>query len=161
MQAQGIVETFSAKTTAKSGAPLKSPLFSFKLNGEWYGCGFKNPEIKEGDNIAFSYEEGQWGKECNVNSITKGAAQAAEAGTGSVARPDARQESIVYQSSRKDAINVLALAAERELIKLPKSGGYDALLGMVDDLTLDFARKAIKPDLSAEAVVAFDVVNDE
>jgi len=167
MQAQGIVEVVSAKTETKTGKPLRSPLYSVKLNtGDWFGCGFDNPNVNKGDNITFDFTDGQFGKEMNVSTVSKAAGGSAPTGGGnSSAAPtisgDQRQASIVYQSSRKDAITLLTAAAELELVKLPKSGGFDALLGMVDDLTIEYARKAISPDLSEQANVPVEVLGDD
>lgn len=165
MTVQGYVETVQVKTTAKSGKPLRSPLYSMKIDGQWYGCGFDNPGVSEGETISFDFTEGQYGKELTSGSISKVAAGTAPAATAggkaSSVTPDQRQASIVYQSSRKDAIALLDFATARELVKLPKAGGYDALLAMVDDLTLEFARKAVAPDLSEAAEVPVEVAHDE
>jgi len=167
MQAQGLVEVVSAKTETNAGKRLRSPLYSVKLDtGDWFGCGFDNPNVTKGDNITFNFKEGQYGKEMDVNTVVKAAAGAGSSGSsaGSPAPTisgDQRQASIVYQSSRKDAIALLTVAAERELVKLPKNGGFDALLGMVDDLTREYALKAINPDLSEQSSVEVEVVADE
>lgn len=162
MQTTGIVEVVSEKHESNAGKPFRTPLYSVKMNDEqWYGCGFKNPNVQQGDNITFLFEtDGQY-KNMDVGTIVKAATSA---GSGTKARavsPDQRQQSIVYQSSRKDAINLLTIAVNHDLVKLPKASAYDTLLGLVDDLTLDFARKAIAPDLEADPEPAVEVVTDE
>lgn len=161
MQHTGVVERVNVKTKAKSGAPLKSPLYSFAMGGEWYGCGFDNPNLTEGDSISFEFTEGQWGKEANVKSISKEAAASPTKGVSHSVNPDARQMSIVYQSSRKDAIHLIEIALVQGAVKLPKTDGYGTLLGLVDDLALDFAKKALAPVFEEESITVEVLSDDE
>ena len=162
MQQAGLIEEFTAATESPNGKKLRSPLYSFKVNGNWYKCGFDNPNVSQGDNVEFSYENTQYGDEVTKGSVRKlaaGEAPAVAANAPQHMTPDARQLSIIYQSSRKDAIQILSLAVERELVKLPKASGYDTFLSLVDDLTVELSKKAVNPVLEAEPVV--EVTDDE
>jgi len=161
MEQTGTVEYVSQKTEAASGKKLNSPLFSFKLNDEWFGCGFDDPRVAEGDTITFTFNSTQYGSEVVKNSIVKTAADTSPAAaTKKVSSPDARQVSIVYQSSRKDAINAIDIAVSTGVLTLPKGKGYEVLFDLIDELTLDFARKAIQPDLSENVEVDVEVVDE-
>ena len=65
----GTVESASKKEV-KTKFGMK-PTFSLKIDGEWYACGFTDPHCSAGDEIAFSYTEGKYGKEIDKGSIMK------------------------------------------------------------------------------------------
>lgn len=76
---KGIVETTSKKEV-KTKFGMK-PTFSVKVDGEWYSNGFTDPRVSAGDEIAFEYTDGRYGKEFDkgtVMRISKGAAPADE-----------------------------------------------------------------------------------
>ena len=45
---------------------------SFKLDGEFYSCGFTDPRLSVGDEISFEYTEGTYGKEVSKGTIMRG-----------------------------------------------------------------------------------------
>lgn len=158
MQAQGFVEAVSAKNKTKAGKSLRSPLYSFKVGDDWFGCGFDNPNIEKGDTIEFSFTEGDYGKEADVSSISKKSnaevKQAATSKSAGVSVAGDRQTSIVYQSQHRDAVEFIKFAVEQGAIQLPakKADKYDVLLNLVECLTVDWTLAALDPDLSGASV---------
>lgn len=153
------VEAVSAKTTTKAGKSLRSPLYSFKAGDFWYGCGFDNPNIEKGDNIEFTFTEGDYGKEADVGSIKKvnGAdvpSKTVTSGKTATSVAGDRQLSIVYQSQHRDAVAFVQFAVEQGAIKLPakQSDKYDVLLDLVQGLTVQWCTEALDPDLSTPSV---------
>lgn len=162
MKHTGVVARINTTTKTKAGKVLRSPLYSFAIDDTWFSCGFDKPLAEEGSLIEFSYEEDDYGKQVDVASIkVLDAGSPAAKSAGATITPDARQLSIVYQSSRKDAIALITLAADKELVKLPKTTGYDALLGLVEDLTVEFTKKAMNPVLGDEPKSSVVEDNDE
>jgi len=164
MRASGYVEAVSAKTTSKAGKVFRSPLYSFLVNEEWYGCGFDNPNVEQGDMIDFTFVQGARGKDVEVSSINKGIAQAVSPAEGAGTQPvniDNRQLSIVFQSSRKDAIQVITAAAAAGYAKIPKTNSYEVFLDLIDDLTQEFCHAALVPVLEPKQEVQEEVINDE
>lgn len=133
-------------------------VYSVNVDGQWYG-GFWNdrPNCNEGDSVEF--EATQNGRFWNANPPTlrvvssqpaaptgnSSAAGAASSNSGG----DSRQNSIVYQSSRGDAIELLKVLLEQDLVSLPtkKADKMGAVLNLVDELTDDFAYKALSPEI--------------
>lgn len=115
------VESISSKeVNTKFGM---KPTYSFKAGGEWYKCGFKNPRVAVGDVVEFTFTEGAYGKDVNMDTLKK-----AGGGAPSTSTPPARpatgggygsgkgvfpippldgQRSIVRQNSLTNAVNLL------------------------------------------------------
>lgn len=72
MNAAGIVTRVSSKDRNTRFGVKK--VHSFQIGADWFNCNFKNPNVNVGDSIAFDYEEGDYGKDVDVGSITKSAA---------------------------------------------------------------------------------------
>lgn len=139
-----------------------STLYSFKLDGDdtWYGCGESKPGFSAGDMVMFDCNTMNGRTTVMMESIKmkKGEAPVAApkpAGkawggkkdpakdqywTDREAKDDARQKAITYQAARKDALTFLEMAVQAEGVKLPAASNkkYDALMAMVDELTLKF-----------------------
>jgi len=160
MQTQGFVEVVNTTTETKSGKRLRSPLYSFKVGDDWFGCGFDNPKIEKGDTVEFSYSEGQYGKEADVSSIVKKSnadvKTAATSKSTGVSVAGDRQVSIVYQSQHRDAVAFVQFAVEQGAIKLPakQADKYDVLLDLVEGLTVQWTLDALDPDLSETTSVS-------
>ena len=137
------------------------PMFSIKLEGDetWYGTKSTKPEVNNGDTIEFNFSVNPRGySDADVNSIsvieaapepaasTPETAAAPAATAGRVAF-DRKQSVIVYQSSRKDALALIALAASQALIDFPKKGtvadNFNALRMFVDEATNDYYHAAM------------------
>ena len=143
---QGVVEAVSKN---------KADFYSIKLPDAWYGTGSKNdPGLRQGDVVKF-----EWEANGNFRNIKKGTLTKVE-GAAPVGNSqprgfgdDARQKSIIYQSSRKDAIEIVKAAQSAGCLALPakKGDAFEALLALVDDLTIDLANKATEADITKKA----------
>jgi hypothetical protein len=66
----GVVEQVGGKdVNTKFGV---KPTFSFKVNGQWFSAGFKDPKVAVGDSIGFEYEPDKYGNKLHDGSIKKG-----------------------------------------------------------------------------------------
>ena len=66
------------------------PVYSVQVDGEWYGHGFRKPAFKIGDEVAFTFTDGTYGKkidEGSVRVIKEGDASAAPPASVAPARP--------------------------------------------------------------------------
>lgn len=158
----GTVQKVQERWESNAGKKFRSPLYNLLVNGDWYGCGFNNPNVVEGDFITFNAEPNAYnGYDADVDSIEKGAKQevpaAKQADTPYV---DNRQLSIVYQSQHRDAITAVSFLVENEILALPKTKAkaYDAFLGYVEELTAKWTKEALNPELDK---VAEEVPEDE
>lgn len=143
---QGVVEFIK---------PNSAGFYSIKLPDAWYGTGQKNdPGLKQGDVVKFEWEANGNFKNIKKGTLTKveGAVPAgnSQPRTGGYV-PDAdRQKSIIYQSSRKDAVEILKVAQGAGCLILPakKGDAFETLLALVDDLTVKLANKATVADIT-------------
>lgn len=154
-------------------------MYTIQVDGNYYGGMFDDPGCKEGDTVSF--ESSQNG---NFNNVQKGtlqvvqnnnpAPQAQAGGNGqggnrdeywnSRAKADeARQVSIVYQSSRKDAIEVAKAMIENDLVSQPTKKGdkYDWFVGLVDVLTDRFHKDVADMGEYGQRTGQYDIVGDE
>lgn len=149
----GIVQKLGVKHETSSGKRLRTPLYSMLVQEQWYGCGFDNPNVAEGDCITFEATKGKFGMDADVKSIkqaTKGEAAPARA------KEDNRQQSIVYQHMHTDAIAAVSFAIDHGFVKLPAkaSDQYDVYISLIDDLTVQWTKDGLNPQLEERAVPA-------
>ena len=144
MQVQGVVEKVDSFNTATG-----KTVFSVHLNGIKYGGMWENPNVFSGDQVSFDgVQNGQYwnvGKN-SMQIIAKAAAGAplptptVGAGVAAPQGSNSRDVSIVFQSSRKDALALLPVLLAQEAIIFPKSAKtadkYDALVAIVYELTV-------------------------
>lgn len=108
------------------------PTYSIKADGVWYKCGFKKPHVSAGDVVNFSYTEGAYGKDIDMDSF-KSASSASKSATEAPAasRPVSSptysgkgvfpippldgQRAIVRQNSLTNAVNLLKDSLDKEL----------------------------------------------
>lgn len=111
-----------------------------KIGNDWYnGTEQMLASTNWKDNVTVEFEEGRTGKGTitrNIISVAPdgaGGGQAAPSGGGN----DNRQKAIMYQSSRKDAVEVAGALLAANVLPLPTKAGdkFDAYLAAVDDLT--------------------------
>ena len=134
----------------------------------WYGLGFRDdpqvpPPVKKGDFVEF-----QWEQDGQYKKIVKGTAKIKkDAPKQTAPAPDAgaspgtnRQDSIVYQSSRKDAIQLVEVLLDNDALPLSakntkagKAARYDEVVAAVNQLTVNFFR-------DVETLRLFDTVAD-
>ncbi len=150
------------KTNYRENAgPRNSTVYSVNVDGTWYGGWWDNPPTAvEGDIVEF--DATQKGDFWNGNPKTfrvvtpAGAAPISSAGAALITppvrvSPDAhqRQNSIVYQSSRKDAIQLAGVLLQHDCLPLgsKKADKASIVLDYIDDLTADFAWAANNPEI--------------
>lgn len=105
----GVVEQLGGKdVNTKFG--LK-PTYSFKVNGQWFSAGFKNPNVNVGDSIGFEYEPDKYGNKLHDGSIKKGVSAPATA----VAAPSTGGGSTGY--NRHGQFPIGALDGQRSIIR--------------------------------------------
>ena len=120
--------------------------YNIVVNDEWYGYGFKTdgaPNFNEGDNISFNFRANGKFKNIDKQSIQVNGPAASTGGTasnGGTTRVDTRQLAIQYQSSRNAAIELTSALLQAGALPLPAKKGeqYDAVIAVVDDLTVKF-----------------------
>lgn len=141
---EGIVETVIQN---------KGGFYAVKLPDAWYGTGMKvDPGLKQGDMIKFEYTTNGAFRNMVKNTLTKLPNDAPKAGNAQPKAawvPDAdRQKSIIFQSSRKDAIEVAKLALSQNAVALPgkKADQMDALLALIDEITVRYVDTATNSD---------------
>ena len=112
-----------------------STSFGFQVNGEWYST-FDKQDAKEGDVVTFDFiQKGNY-KNIAKGSIRASVGAAPSAPTAAPQAANSRDISIVYQSSRKDAIAIVTAMLSNDCIKLPAAENkrYGAVMGLVDEL---------------------------
>lgn len=167
----------------KNGKPTRNGkmMYSIQVDGNWYGGMFDDPGCNEGDTVSF--ESSQNGNFINVqkgtlqvvqnNAPSQAPAQQGQTGGqggnrdeywNSRAKADeARQVSIVYQSSRKDAIEVAKAMIENDLVAQPAKKGdkYDWFVGLVDVLTDRFHKDVTDMGEYGQRTGQYDITGDE
>lgn len=132
MQVNGIVEQTGNRAT-RTGT-----VHSLKVNGQWYGGIWEDPGINQGATVSFNAE--QSGNFWNVKGAIEQSAAAAAPASGGAPAVSTRDISIQYQSSRKDAIQLLPFMFEQGAVKFDaktkQADKYDAICAMVDELTV-------------------------
>ena len=153
MLINGVVERISNANRAGR------TVYSLQVNGTWYG-GFWNdaPKCAQGNTVEFDATQNGnfWNANPNTLRVVESSAPAqAQQQPQTQQRPNiggdyaSRQNSIVYQSSRKDAIEVVRLALEQDLVTLPtkKADKLGAVIAMIKEITEDFAYEANEPEI--------------
>lgn len=112
-----------------------------KIGNDWYnGTAAVLAAFNWKDNVVVEFDEGRTGKGAITRNITSieamGGGSSAPAAAGGGAN-DSRQKAIMYQSSRKDAVEVASALLGASALPMPAKADakYDAFLAVVDDLT--------------------------
>lgn len=144
----GIVKKIKATPRGRGTA------YNFVMDDDnWYGHGFAPPKFKENDKVTFSYEVNGNFKNVDPRTVKVEQAPAQESyKQGGDSRPQKaggyqnNQVAIQYQASRNSAIAVVQMALEAGSLPLPtkKADQFDAILSIVDDLTVQFHVKTDK-----------------
>lgn len=122
----GVVEIISPRGKA----------WNAKIDGKWYGLGFSKPDIEVGNKVEFEVKMN--GKYANAENFTVTEAQSAVAPpVPSYRRNDSTQKAIQFQAARNAAIEVVKLAVDKQLVKLPakQSDQLDVVLALIDEIT--------------------------
>lgn len=166
MKFEGFVKKITTKTgTGKRGAWTA---YSAKLENaegkeydQWVGLGFENPGFKEGD-----YVQLQTTTENGREQLVKGSIKVkknaparanANANSGSTGKTSSdavapatgqsnaeRQNSITYQSSRKDAIEIVKLLLANEALPTATAKGKAATAKRYDEITLAIEKLTVE-----------------
>lgn len=156
-----VIKGFVKKLSVKEGRGRRGPwkLYSARVeldSGEefehWISFGFDEPKVKEGDYVKITASENDRGYlqadevKALKNAPARSGGSATAAPSGNVSTT---QRSIHYQSSRKDAIEVLKLLTSQDALPLSsaktKAGEakrYDEIMALVDKLTVRFFNDA-------------------
>lgn len=156
----GKVETVQIKRETKDGKPMRTPLYSLKVDGKWYGCGFDKPDTQEGAVIQFEANDGKYGAEVVKGTIKAGTAKAVQQVQQ---KADDRQLSIIYQSQHRDAVEAVNFAIDHGFVKLPAKAAdqYDVYLGLINDLTKKWTGEAMNPTFEAQEKAMDVSISDE
>lgn len=146
-----VIEGFLEETDSKSGTGKRGQwtVYKGKIQGKWYSFGFIKPPVAKGDYGSFVIEEE------NGYQVIKSAAKIAPpatpaaaakgASTPQASRTGDRNDSIVYQSSRKDALVLVGLLISQNALPVSeaktKAGTakrYEEIMALVDKLTVQY-----------------------
>jgi hypothetical protein len=156
-----IIEAFVKKINSREVSTRKGPSTSYSLKLEtpegkeidgWFSAGFKAPSVREGDFVKLEYETNARGYTdilriaAQKNGPSRASAPAQPAGRAaspSTAVGDVRQRHIHFQSSRKDAIELVSLMLENGALPITeaktKAGTakrFEEIQALVDKLTV-------------------------
>lgn len=150
----GTVKKLNSKTgTSKRG---KWELFSMIMENDdgsesgWISLGFDKPSFGEGQYAEYTTEAGPKG--LDLTSFTKKEKPQAPVQSNQAVAQGPRsnvttQDSIVYQSSRKDAIALVALLLENDGLPMSASAAkagqakrFEEITAMVDKITVQYVR---------------------
>jgi hypothetical protein len=139
---KGFVEEIGVKSgTSKKGKPWS--LYAFKIDGKFYSNGFDKPLAKVGDYVALTLAKDDRGYDAVQNYEVQEAPPVAAAAR---TQPSGdRNSSIVYQSSRKDAIELLRLMFDNDALPISaaktaagKASRYEELKALTNKLAVEF-----------------------
>jgi hypothetical protein len=112
----GVVEAVSTKdVTTKFGV---KPTYSFKVNGGWIKCGFKNPSVDVGYTVDFDGVTGTYGIETKAVNIISRTSSAAPVATASTAVTTTAAAPKSYGGGYKDKVfPIPALHGDRAIVR--------------------------------------------
>lgn len=141
-------------------------------DGVVYGCGFNKPDVVKGDLVEFEVVMNG-----NFSNIKKGtlkkvqnnqSTNANTSGGGGYGFSQERQDSIIYQSCLKTAVDLSTWMVEQGVVSLPskKSEKYGAMVALVQEMTNEFAwaaknPKIVDPELAAMGLAGEDEGENE
>lgn len=153
----GYVKKLNSKSgkSAKGKAWTKYSAIILQENGAespWISFGFDAPPFSEGDYAEVTANEGQYGFEATAAKKLTAPQKAAPVPTASNPLANAakssyvdRNDSIVYQSSRKDALQLVALLLEHKALPISESAAkagvakrFEEIKAFVDKLTVEY-----------------------
>lgn len=141
----GFVEAVPEKSgTSKKGKAWT--LYAVKVDGVHYSCGFDRPSVNPGDYVSIVVVKDDRGYD-SVGKLTvlpaPAQAQVSSAASATTHPAGDRNSSIVYQSSRKDALELVQLLMAEDALPISaaktaagKAARYAELLALVDKLTV-------------------------
>lgn len=144
--------------------------YSFKVNGTRYGTYKTPPGIKQGDNISFYATEkgGFWNADVKSigvvpdttanPSVSSNSVSAAVGGarSGSVNSYDSRQDSITYQSARKDALTFLTLLQTTGSLDLGKAKTKASMIEVLETYVDKYTERFVEDTKNLGHKIAVD-----
>lgn len=152
--------------------------FSFKLNNTRYGTYKTPPGVKPGDSISFYATEkgGYWNADVKSIVVSPSVATSdtsVHTGNGSTTRNatnsfDTRQDSITYQSARKDALVFLTLLQTAGALDLGKAKTKASMIEVLETYVDKYTERFVedtknlghKTDIDVAPAAAEDDFND-
>ena len=149
-----ILEGYLEETDQKSGMGKRGPwtMYRGQIGKIWVSFGFNKPTINKGDYVSVVIE-----KDANNYDVVKSAAKipapqqpvadkaSPRGDNGHLSATGDRNNSIVYQSSRKDALALVALLITQNALPVSeaktKAGTakrYEEIMALVDKLTVQY-----------------------
>jgi uncharacterized protein YkvS len=116
------------------------------IGEDWFGAGKYRPKFDEGDEVSFDFTMNGKYKNMDYKTVTvlgKGSGGGTQSSSGggtkaaSTTNWDLKDKRITYLASRKDAIEITRLCADKDAFVLPakKSDRMDVILEFIDELT--------------------------
>lgn len=119
--------------------------YSINVNDTWYGTGRTDCSAMEKQMVEFDAEQN--GKYWNAKNVVPASAPASGGADAPAQSADARQKSIVLQSSYKVGAALLAGLIAGDKVGLgAKSAAFDNAKGLLDELTLHIYHNCMEPD---------------
>jgi len=147
----GVVERMTSRAAGRGH------VWSIKVNDSWYGGMWDEPACKEGDTVEFTVtRNGQYENVAknSLSVIPSLPSTGGATGDGPAAVTNPTQTKIAWQAARNSAIALVAAALGAEAIQLPAKKGdkYDALLDIVDDLTVRYFQDTSDVDATINTI---------
>jgi hypothetical protein len=139
-------ETDSKSGTSKAGKPWT--MYKGTVNGKWYSFGFTRPSVAKGEYVELTVElENDYEVVKSAKVVpapTPAATKDATAPASSGGYQD-RNSSIVYQSSRKDALALVDVLITQDALPVTatktgagKAKRFEEIMALVDKLTVQY-----------------------
>lgn len=133
-------------------------MYGMVVNGNKYGCGKTKPKASVGDTVSFRYtENGQYKnvdmKSFSVETAVTNASPAISVLTTSTPASDARQNSIVRQSSLEYAIRFVQVCATADAIPgITKTTKPEDRYNIIEALVAEKANEFFEANISGKAI---------
>ena len=137
----GVIDAIGTKSV-KTKFGMKN-VYSIKVDGEWYKCGFKQPRADKGDEVSFNYTEGTYGKEIAEEVV----------GSGSVPKSVAREAPVAARP--RGGFPIPALDGQRAIVRQNSVTNAVNLLRETFDKSVPFAARADVIILTARMFEAY------
>jgi hypothetical protein len=142
---KGFVEDLPVKHGKSKASGKPYSLWAIKVDGQFYNTAFDKPTVAVGDYVSITWEKDDRGYNKVLAHAKETPPAAAAAGPASATNPAGdRNSSIVYQSSRKDAIELLKLMFDVDALPISaaktaagKASRFQELKALTDKLTVE------------------------
>jgi len=175
-EVEGVVGIVKERTVNTKRGP--SSAFDMSVHTEsgeeWFGCGFKNPGVSQGQAVKFvakdrtyttaaGVQQTSWDMDAGSLKVSRNApAESSSPRVVAAAQNvDSRQRSIIYQSAYERAINLVNGALANGAITLPAKAAlkFDVYKSVIHETALELAEMFVSPPtpfVSDEEIVGRD-----